>query len=192
MSNPSAISTLDVRSGHAVCIIAPDVRCPPQWCALNMYRRGRGGAPRLWAAALSSLPACAPTPIPARNLQPLCSPTAAHPRTSALTLCPLRLSRDCRRFLFGRAAVRSPLSSLFPCGAPPALFPLIGVRAPLRSRSPRHAFPLSRCAVRLLCIVSYRGWSRSKRVRNHAECARNSVGGCLPAVRSPSGVFVNF
>lgn len=192
MSDPPAISTLDVRSGHAVCIIAPDVRCPPQWCALNMICGGRGGAPCLRAAALSSLPACAPSPIAARNLPRSSFAPAARARTCALTLYPLRLARDVRGFLFGRPAARSPLSSLFACGAPPALFPPLGVRAPLRSRSPRRALLLSRCAVRLLCIVSYRGWSRSKRVRNHAESAGNSVGGCLPAVLSPYGGICKF
>ena len=34
----------------------------------NMYRSCRWGAPRLWAVALSSLPACAPSPLAGRNL----------------------------------------------------------------------------------------------------------------------------
>lgn len=153
MSDSPAISTLDVRSGHAVCIIAPDVRCPPQWCALNMYCGGRWGAPCLRAAATSSLPACAPSPLAARNLPRSSFAPAARARTCALTLRPLRLARDVRSFLFGRPAARSPLSSLLACGAPPALFPPIGVRAPLRSRSPRRALLLSRCAVRLFCPV---------------------------------------
>lgn len=129
MPNPSEVSTLNVRTGHPECINASDVRCPPHWCALNMFCGGRWGAPRLWAAALSSLPACAPSPLPAHNLPRLSYTTAAHPRTSALTLSPLRLTRDCRRFLFGRAAARSPLSTLLSCGAPPALFHPAGVRA---------------------------------------------------------------
>lgn len=129
MPDPSEVSTLNVRTGHPECINAADVRCPPHWCALNMFCGGRGGAPRLWAAALSSLPACAPSPLPARNLHRLCCTIAAHPRTSALTLIPLRLACDFRRFLTGRDAARSPLSTLLSCGAPPALFPPSGVRA---------------------------------------------------------------
>lgn len=88
-----------------------------------------GALLRLWAAALSSLPACAPSPLPAHNLPRISYATAAHPRTNALTLSPLRLTRDCRRFLSGRAAAREPLSTLLSCGAPPAHFPPAGVRA---------------------------------------------------------------
>ena len=105
---------------------------------------GRGGAPCLRAAALSSLPACAPSPLAARNLPRSSFAPAARARTCALTLCALRLARDVRGFLFGRPAARSPLSSLLACGAPPPLFPPLGGRAPLRSRSPRHAIPSPR------------------------------------------------
>lgn len=123
MSDPPAISTLDVRSGHAECIIAPDVRCPPQWCALNMICGGRGGAPCLRAAALSSLPACAPSPLAARNLPRSSFAPAARRRTCALTLCPL--------------------PSLLPCGAPPTLSLPSGVALPTVSLPPPRSPPLA-------------------------------------------------
>lgn len=53
-----------------------------------MFRSSRWGAPRLRAAALSSLPACAPSPLAGRNLPHLFHAPAARPRPNALTLIP--------------------------------------------------------------------------------------------------------
>ena len=62
---------------------APTARRPE-----NMYRSSRWGAPRLRASALSSLPACAPSPLAGRNLLPSFHAPAARPRPNALTLIP--------------------------------------------------------------------------------------------------------
>lgn len=62
------------------------VLCRPVSRAGNMFRSSRWGATRLRAAALSSLPACAPSPLTARNLQPNIYAPAARPRPCALTL----------------------------------------------------------------------------------------------------------
>lgn len=53
-----------------------------------MYRSSRWGAPRLRASALSSRPACAPSPLAGRNLPLLFNAPAARPRPNALTLIP--------------------------------------------------------------------------------------------------------
>ena len=78
------------------------------------------GAPRCVAAALSYLPACAPSPLAARNLQPLCSPAAALPRPS-----------DCR-YPSGRGSARSVPSRANHCG----------------ERQPSPALSLRTCALR--------------------------------------------
>jgi len=54
--------------------------------AVNMFRSSRWGATRLRAAALSPLPACAPSPLTARNQLPYFYAPAARPRPCALTL----------------------------------------------------------------------------------------------------------
>lgn len=81
-----------------------DVRCRHNSAGHKYVLAYPWGAPRLRAAALSSLPACAPSPLPARNLHPLCSPTAARSRTNAVTLGPLCAAGDFRRFPSGRVA----------------------------------------------------------------------------------------
>lgn len=63
-------------------------RAPTDRRPENMYRSSRWGAPRLRAAALSSLPACAPFPLAGRNLPLSFNATAARPRPNALTLIP--------------------------------------------------------------------------------------------------------
>ena len=106
----------------------------------NMYRSSRWGAPRLRAAALSSLTACAPSPLAGRNLPLSFHAPAARPRPYALTLIPpgfvlpvVALAPP--RFSSARASLIQALS--LPCGAryarpyaiafPPPLW------APLRS-----------------------------------------------------------
>ena len=105
-----------------------------------MYRSSRWGAPRLWAVALSSLPACAPSPLAGRNLLLSFHAPSAHARPNALTLNPpgfvlpvVALAPP--RFPTARASLIHALS--LPCGArfarpyanafPPPLW------APLRS-----------------------------------------------------------
>lgn len=86
----------------------------------NMYRSSRWGAPRLRAAALSSLPACAPSPLAGRNLHLSFHAPAARPRPNALTLIPpgfvlpvVALAPP--RFSTARASLIQALS--LPCGA---------------------------------------------------------------------------
>ena len=128
----------------------------------NMYRSSRWGAPRLRAAALSSLPACAPSPLAGRNLPLSFNATAARPRPNALTLIPpgfvlpiVALAPP--RFSSARASLIQALS--LPCGARFArpyanAFPLpCGLR-------PRHASPRAGSMSRPLgawCFRSPRG-----------------------------------
>lgn len=98
----------------------------PFYARKNMICGGRGGAPRLRAAALSSLPAMAAfspaASIHAAPLQTLPPPALGRVRT------PFAALSRFRRFLFGRAAARSPLPALrIAARANP--FPLAGVRA---------------------------------------------------------------
>lgn len=86
----------------------------------NMYRSCRWGAPRLRASALSSLPACAPSPLAGRNLHLSFHTPDARPRPNALTLIPpgfvlpvVALAPP--RFSNARASLLPALS--LPCGA---------------------------------------------------------------------------
>lgn len=139
------LCSVQVRSALALggCLAHPSTRpnILPAYArqrALNMYRSCRWGAPRLWAAALSSLPACAPSPLPARNHLPICFATAAHPRPCALTLNPSPRSRF--RLSFRLPAARAALL-LSHCGAL-LLFPSRRSSCSLRSHSLRHAATL--------------------------------------------------
>lgn len=109
----------------------------------NMYRSSRWGAPRLRAAALSSLPACAPSPLAGRNLPLSFHATAARPRPNALTLIPpgfvlpvVALAPP--RFSTARASLIQALS--LPCGARFAR-PYANAFPPPCGLRPRHASP---------------------------------------------------
>lgn len=74
--------------GEPIVSVGRAHRAPAARRPVDMYRSGRWGAPRLRAAALSSLPACAPSPLAGRNLLPTFHAPAARPRPYALTLIP--------------------------------------------------------------------------------------------------------
>ena len=102
-----------------------------------MYRSSRWGAPRLRAA--TSLPSLLARLFPSGAQSPTLSlPLAARARPSALTLIPPAHSRKTERpFRLLRCSFAALASH---CRRIACAFPLAGVRAPLRSRSPRHAF----------------------------------------------------
>ena len=95
---------------------------------------------------------CLPSvlPCPVGNLPRFSFASAARPRPCALTLCPGLRSRY-RRFLFGRGAAPAAAALLIAARACP--LPLAGARAPLRSRSPRHAAKHTRRAVRFPSVA---------------------------------------
>lgn len=74
--------------GEPIASVGRAHRAPAARRPVDMYRSSRWGAPRLRAAALSSLPACAPSPLAGRNLLPTFRTPAARPRPYALTLFP--------------------------------------------------------------------------------------------------------
>ena len=74
--------------GEPIVSVGRAHRAPAARRPVDMYRSSRWGAPRLRAAALSSLPACAPSPLAGRNLLPKFHAPAARPRPYALTLIP--------------------------------------------------------------------------------------------------------
>lgn len=74
--------------GEPIVSVGRAHRAPAARRPVDMYRSSRWGAPRLRAAALSSLPACAPSPLAGRNLLPTFLAPAARPRPYALTLIP--------------------------------------------------------------------------------------------------------
>lgn len=82
----SRLSTLG--RGEPIVSVGRAHRAPAARRPVDMYRSSRWGAPRLRAAALSSLPACAPSPLAGRNLLPSFHAPAARPRPYALTLIP--------------------------------------------------------------------------------------------------------
>ena len=82
----SQLSTLG--RGEPIESVGRAHRAPAARRPVDMYRSSRWGAPRLRAAALSSLPACAPSPLAGRNLLPTFHVPAARPRPYALTLIP--------------------------------------------------------------------------------------------------------
>lgn len=112
---------------------------------INYFRLLTWGAPCLRAAALSSLPACSPAPLPARNLLPRGlrtrrprSDECGNPRPSAaraISPLPIR-SRRCARSTHALSLRRAPLP-----------FPPDGVRAPYgRARPATHSLPSARRA----------------------------------------------
>ena len=152
--------------GEPIVSVGRAHRAPAARRPVDMYRSSRWGAPRLRAAALSSLPACAPSPLAGRNLLPAFHAPAARPRPNALTLIPPGFVLP----LVALAPPRFPICAGFPhpslslpCGASlrfaptqtPALS-LVGF-ATLR---PRHASPRAGNMKRLLgawCSRSPRG-----------------------------------
>lgn len=74
--------------GEPIVSVGRAHRAPAARRPVDMYRSSRWGAPRLRAAALSFLPACAPSPLAGRNLLPTFRTPAARPRPIALTLIP--------------------------------------------------------------------------------------------------------
>ena len=56
--------------GEPIVSVGRAHRAPAARRPVDMYRSSRWGAPRLRAAALSFLPACAPSPLAGRNLLP--------------------------------------------------------------------------------------------------------------------------
>ena len=106
--------------GEPIASVGRAHRAPAARRPGDMYRSSRWGAPRLRAAALSSLPACAPSPLAGRNLLPTFHAPAARPRPYALTLIPpgfvlplVALAPP--RFSSARASLLPALS--LPCGA---------------------------------------------------------------------------
>ena len=106
--------------GEPIVSVGRAHRAPAARRPVDMYRSSRWGAPRLRAAALSSLPACAPSPLAGRNLPPSFHAPAARPRPCALTLSPpgfvlplVALAPP--RFSSERASLIPALS--LPCGA---------------------------------------------------------------------------
>lgn len=120
-----------------MCVRPADVRYQPTGCALNLYRSSRWGAPRLRAA--TSLPSLLARLFPSGAQSPTLSlPLAARARPSALTLIPPAHSRKTERPIRLLRCSFAALASH--CRRIACAFPRSGVRAPLRSRSPRHAF----------------------------------------------------
>lgn len=101
------------------------------------------GAPRLRAAAISSLPACAPSPLPARNPPRFPSAAAARPRTCARALC---CALAIRRFLFGRGAARAQSPALFVVGALLPFSSPSGFALPAVARAPPRCKHCAPCA----------------------------------------------
>lgn len=141
--------------GEPIVSVGRAHRAPAARRPVDMYRSGRWGAPRLRAAALASLPACAPSPLAGRNLLPSFHAPAARPRPYALTLIPPGFVLP----LVALAPPRFPICAGFPhpslslpCGA--------SLRSPLRKRLPAPLWASLRSAhatqarVRGVCAVS--------------------------------------
>lgn len=107
--------------GEPIVSVGRAHRAPAARRPVDMYRSSRWGAPRLRAAALSSLPACAPSPLAGRNLPLLFHAPAARPRPNALTLIPPGFVLP----LVALAPPRFPICAGFP---PPSLSLPCGAR----------------------------------------------------------------
>ena len=117
--------------GEPIVSVGRAHRAPAARRPVDMYRSSRWGAPRLRAAALSSLPACAPSPLAGRNLPPLFHAPAARPRPIALTLNP-------PGFVLPLVALAPPRFSSARASLIPRFPSLAGLRcaSPLRKRLP--------------------------------------------------------
>lgn len=165
---------LDSRRSCGTCRViryVPDVRCPAQSARAKYVLAYPWGAPRLRAAAFSSIPAFPPAPLSAGNHPRFANATAARARPNVLTLIPLRLACGFRLPIRSPAA-RSPRSTL-PIAAASLLLALsLAMCAPLRSA---HATPSD-----ALCALRY-----APRTPRKPPCVQVSDG---RASRVPSSV----